>query len=251
MEIKDLTEFLGVTAENINDFKEAFNKKYIFTETHSKTLGEINGKVSHELKKAFKAIGVEVTSEELKEKSLTEIPALISEKVKSRFEELESATKLTKEQIEEKVGKDLSKYKQQLADLTTIHETTKNEYETFKSQVETDKRNFVINTKKSQVIGGLKFSESANEFARKGWEISLSEKYAFDIDEGRHIVRDGNGNIVPSTVKAGEPASYEEVIEKEFKQSGLGAVTDPKKVTTFVTPQPTIPTNGKKLAPRH
>jgi hypothetical protein len=251
MEIKDLKEFLGVDADNIDSFKEAFNKKYVPTETHSKTLGEINGKVTHEIKKAFKGIGVEVTSDELKDKSLTEIPALVSEKVKARFEELESATKLTKEQIEEKVGKDLSKYKQQLADLTTIHETTKHEYESFKQNVETEKRNFVINSKKSSVIGGLKFSEAANEFSRKGWEVSLNEKYAFDIDGENYVVRDAKGNIVPSTIKAGEAATYEEIIEKEFKQSGLGAVVNPNKVTTFVTPTVQQPANGRKLAPRH
>ena len=74
IEVKDLADFLGVTITadtTIDTVKEEINAKYVPTERHSTALGELNGKVSHAIKKGFKDIGVEIEASELKDKNLT------------------------------------------------------------------------------------------------------------------------------------------------------------------------------------
>ena len=94
-----------------------------------------------------------------------------------------------------------------------------------------------MNGLRSDAIGKLKFSDNTSEFERKGFLASLDEKYKFTMDGENPVVRDSTDTLIQSEAKAGERASYEEVIAKEFEASKLGQVVDPKKVTTF-TPKP-------------
>ena len=66
LDAKDVLSFIGF--ENVNDIEELkskFNEKYVPTETHKTTLGEVNGKVTHAIKKNFKEIGIELRADEL------------------------------------------------------------------------------------------------------------------------------------------------------------------------------------------
>jgi hypothetical protein len=235
IDFKEVAGFTGIEAEDFDTFKEAFNEKFVPKEQHSKTLGELNGKALHELTKTAKELGVEV--DDIKGKQLLEAVPVLREKLKGRLAEIEGQKSASAEEIEAKYKADLDKWKQKATDYTQLLETTKSEYEGFKSQVETDKRQFQINTHFDKSLGGLKFSESANEFTRKGFVSTVREKYAFDLsDEGSPVVRGKDGNIIQSKVKAGTPATFDEVLSLELKEAKLEAVVDSKKVPTFVAP---------------
>lgn len=257
LELKDISAFTGIelkddmTPEQLAD---AFNAKYVPVETHSKALGELNGKVAHAIKKGFKDIGVEVDSAELKDKSLTDLPSIFASAVKVKFDELDSQKGATAETIEAKYKGDIEKYKGIAAEKETMLKTVAADFDGFKATVEQDKRTSKIDSEFSKHYGALKFSETANQYAKVGFQTELTKKYTFDLDtEGKHIVKDKDGKPVMSKVKAAEPASYQEVIDAEFKEAKLGQVVNPNKVHTFA-PTPTIPTTtatGRQVAPRH
>lgn len=256
LEAKEVLSFIGF--ENVNDIEELkskFNEKYVPTETHKTTLGEVNGKVTHAIKKNFKEIGIELSPDELKDVSTTDLPALYTSKAKEKFDDLQSQTKLTKDQIETELGKDLEKYKQQVSDLTQMKETLSNEFTTFKTNVETENKNREVNTRLDAAKGALRFSDKVDDFTKKGFHLTVSEKYKFEVEDGKEAVRNSEGTIIMSKANAGTPATFNEVYEQEFKATDLGAVADTKKVTTFVTPSanatPTTGTPKREVAPRH
>jgi hypothetical protein len=257
IEVKEIADFLGIeigTDTTIDAVKESINSKFIPVDKHSTALGELNGKVSHAIKKSFKDIGIEVDSSELKDKNLTEMPLVFAAAIKSRFTELEAAKGLTAEQAEAKFKGDLDKYKKQLEDLSGLHEGTKNEFTAFKEGVVTKERTGKIQGEFENVLKALKFSESASPLAVKGFRADLNETFKFDLsEEGNPIVRDLKGELIKSKVKSGEPATYDEVIKMKFDESKLGALVDTKKVPNF-TPSYTPPNgqdNVKKVAARH
>ncbi len=256
LEAKDVLSFIGF--ENVNDIEELktkFNEKYVPTETHKTTLGEVNGKVTHAIKKNFKEIGIELSADELKDVSTTDLPALYTSKAKEKFDDLQSQTKLTKDQIESELGKDLEKYKQQVSDLTQMKETLSSEFTTFKTNVETENKNREINTRLGAAKGSLRFSDKVDDFTKKGFHLTVAEKYKFEVEDGKEAVRNSEGTIIMSKANAGTPATFNEVYEQEFKSTELGAVADTKKVTTFVTPSanatPSKGTPKREVAPRH
>ena len=242
LEAKDVLSFIGF--ENVNDIEELksrFNEKYVPTETHKTTLGEINGKVTHAIKKNFKEIGIELSADELKDVSTTDLPALYTTKAKEKFDDLQNQTKLTKDQLESELGKDL--------------ETLSSEFTEFKTNVVTENKNREINTRLGAAKGSLRFSDKVDDFTKKGFHVTVAEKYKFEVEDGKEAVRNGEGSIIMSKANAGTPATFNEVYDQEFKATELGAVADTKKVTTFVTPSAnaTTPkgTPQREVAPRH
>jgi hypothetical protein len=257
-ELKDVATFLDIAITDtttIDEFKESVNKKFVPADRVNTAVGEITGKALHAIKKEFKSIGLEVDAAELKDKAITDIPALFASAAKAKFDELEKAKGMTTEQAEAKFRADLEKAHKQINDLTGLHTATVADFEAFKTDVVTKERNNAIGSEFNKVFGSLKFSETKDQYAIKGFKAELTETYKFDIDEkGSPIVRDAKGDLIKSKVKVGEPASFEEVITNKFIESKMGAVADSKKAPTFGAP-PTVfipPTKGaKQPAPRH
>lgn len=256
IELKDLAGFIGIDVTDettIDQVKEAFNGKYVPLEKHSSSLGELNGKVDHSIGKAAKLMGVELTADEKKDKNLHELPLLLAEKVKARFDELAGDKSATQEQIEAKYKGQLTAFEQKVADLSALNQSLSTQFEGYKVEVETKERNRKINSVKSEALGKLPWSQTATPILKKGFEATIAEKFKFDLDGDTPVVRDSQGNIVQSKAKAGTPASYEEVISMEFEASGLKAAADNKKVSTFGANQVHVQAqpNGFQPAPRH
>ena len=129
----------------------------------------------------------------------------------------------------------MTAYKTKAQDLTGLLEGTKNEFEQFKSEIANKERNFAINKHKSNAMGSLNWSDNANEFIKKGFEATINEKYRFELDdENRPIVRDKDGKVVPSKLRAGDVATYDEVIKSEFSTlTEFHKVVDKKNVPNF------------------
>ncbi len=251
IELKDVADFIGIeiTEETtVDQVKESFNKKYVPTDKHSKALGEVNGIISSATKKAFKDIGIEYDSEELKGMETKDLPSFFATKAKAKFDQYETDKGSTAEQIEEKYKSDIEKYKGQITERDTLLNDVKTQFDTFKTEVGTKERTGKIQGEFAKSIGALKFSESVHELAQEGFKAKLSSTYSFDLnEEGKHVVKDSDGNLITSKVKAGEPATYDEVITTAFKESGLEQVVNPKKTTTFTpTPVPAAAPNGKQ-----
>lgn len=249
IELKDITAFTGIEAEDIESFKAKFNESYVPKAEHSKAIGEINGKLSHAVKKVGKELGVELDAEDLK-KPLTEVLPLFGERVKTRFIELEGQKSATAEEIEAKYKGEVETYKQKVNDYKQLNDTLKSQFEGFKTEVETEKKTFKVATHFDKAFSGLNFAENANEYTRKGFKSEVATKYAFDLnDEGSPVVRDKSGNIVQSKAKAGTPATFDEVLALELKEAKLEKVADSKKVGTFVPNARVSEPSGTNKAP--
>lgn len=238
IEIKDLADVMGVeiTEETTREeFINSFNNKFVPAENHNKKIKEINARAAHAINKSFRDAGFEVTKEEVEKVDLFELPSVYASKVTAKLTELESNKSATEEEIAKKYEKELTTYKTKAADLSGLLEETKTGFEQFKSEVQTKEKNFAINTYKSNAMSQLNWSDNANEFVKKGFEATINEKYRFELDdENKPIVRDKDGKVIASTVKAGDIATYEEVIKSEFSAlKDFQKVTDSKKVPTF------------------
>ena len=243
IEIKDIADFTGIESEDFDKFKEAFNEKYVPKETHAKTLGELNGKLSHEINKTAKEFGVDVES--WKGKSTLEALPIFREGIKAKLAEMDGNKSATATELEAKFSGDVEKWKQKATDNGQLLETAKTELATLISTVETDKRQFKIDTHLDKAFAGLKFSDNANEYTRAGFKSAMLGKYKFDLtDEGAPIARDKTGNIVQSKGKAGVSATFDELLGFEIKEAKLESVVDTKKTTTFGAP--TNPIAGVK-----
>ncbi len=253
---EDVLGFIGITdVKDLDELKTKFNEKYLPTETHNKTLGELNGKFTHALKKSFKELDVDIASDELKDINTVDVPALYSAKVKARFDDYETNSKLTKEQMESKLNDDLGKYKQQVNDWETKFSTVKTEYDDFKAKTESDNKNREVNTRLNTAKSGLTFSEQKSDLEKKGFFVSVKEKYSFEVTDNKEAVRNDKGELIMSKSNAGEAASFSEVYQDEFKAADLGAKSNPKKVTTFTGngggSNPIPPVHKREVAKRH
>lgn len=238
IELKDLAELTGVeiTEETTREeFLNSFNDRYVPSDTHKKKITEINARAAHAINKSFRDAGFELPKEEVEKVDLFELPSVYASKVSSKLQELESNKSATEEEIAKKYEKELTTYKTKAQDLSGQLEQTKNGFEAFKSEVQTKERNFAINTHKSNAMNTLNWSDNANEFIKKGFEATINERYKFDLDEeNRPVVRDKEGKIVPSKLKAGDYATYDEVIKTEFSAlTEFQKVVDSKKVPNF------------------
>lgn len=250
IEIKDLAELTGIeiTEETTReDFLNNFNDKYVPAENHKKKITEINARAAHAINKSFRDAGFEVPKEEIEKVDLFELPSIYASKVSSKLTELESNKSATEEEIAKKYEKELNTWKTKATDLSGLLDETKNGFEQFKSEVQTKERNFAINTHKSNAMQQLNWSDNANDLIKRGFEATINEKYKFDLDdENRPIVRDKEGKVVASKLKAGDVATYDEVIKSEFSVlTDFQKVVDSKKVPNFaqkatVTGQETI-----------
>lgn len=251
IELKDIAEFTGlvITDETtLDDVKSKFNELYVPVKKHSDTLGELNGKVSHAIHKAAKELGLEIPKEAFKDKNIYELPSVLGEFAKTRMEELESAKGATAEEIEAKYKSDLEKYKGKVTEKESLLADVQGQFETFKTQVETDRRKSKVESEYGKVFGGLKFAETVKDLEKAGFEAMLKNNYQFDLDdEGLPVVKDKDGKAVTSTAKAGTLATFEEVITSEFKKLGLDSKVDPKKVSTFGGRSTVEAPNGRDL----
>jgi hypothetical protein len=234
-EALEVVKFLGIEADTVDAAKAAINEKWVPQDQHSKAIGELNGKFTHELTKVAKNLGVEVDKAEFKDKSTVEIPAIIGTKLQAKITELEGQKSATATEVEARFKSEIDKWKAKATDLEGLTASTAKQFEDFKSSVEAEKRNGRISAEFGAAFGKLPFSQAVSEFTKKGFEASVRDKYRFDLDaDGAPVVRDTEGQAVKSKVNAGKYATYAEVIETEFKAvKELQAVADPKKVHTF------------------
>jgi hypothetical protein len=254
IELKDIVEFTGIELNEeatVEDFKSAFNEKYVPSEQHGKKIKEINARAAHAINKSFRDAGFEVEKEELEKVDLFELPSVYANKVSSKLQELEGNKSATEEEISKKYQSEIEKYKSKVTDLSGLLEETKTGFESFKSEIQTKERNQTIGSYKSKSLSSLNWSDNANNIVKKGFEATLNERYKFELDdENKPIVRDFEGKLVQSKVKAGEAATYEEIIKTEFEALGdFAKKVDSKKVGNFARKADVTPPSNGGLQP--
>lgn len=257
-----LKDYIGIeiTEETTEDqVKDAFNEKFVPAETHNKKLIEVNKRAAHAINKSFRDVGLEVEKDEIEKVDLFELPNVYAKKYTEKIGELEANKGATEQEIAKKYDKQLESYKTKVSDFEARLSTAQSELETVKTDFATKERSRMIDGFKSQATKSIPWSDNTKEVTKLGFDALLNSKYVFDLsEEGTPIVRGKDGNLIQSKSKAGEPATYDEVISFEFENEmkDFKKVAEPKKIGKFgASTHVKEPTgNGKqpqKYSPRY
>mgnify|MGYP000244267271 CR=1 FL=1 len=236
IDIKNLNEFAGTSAENFEQFKEQFQSKFVLKENAPKDpeiIQQISGKVlgseMTNLKRMFKNEGIEFNEDEFKEiKKNEEMVALAFNKLKGNYiNQIEETKKLSGSGFDEKVKEysdRIAKLEKERSEIKSAWKDTADQFEKYKVDVAHNMKSKEIDFKISKAKEGLRFRPKLNEAERHGFEAILKSKLKFDLDEstGQLITMNANGERIKSKVKAGDFTSPEEAMQEIINELGLG-----------------------------
>lgn len=225
-QIKARQEWIGVDGESDEDFQKAFNTKYVpaatlhETEQFKRAIGNTLGSITTKLKGHFKTHGLELSNEDIKDKSLEDIVNVglgkIVEQHGQAFEAEKAKNNGKPSEREKALEADLLKIK---GDYSVIESANKKQKEEF----ETERTNWSANAKKQNIdnfkgkLWGSYAWGTENELERTGFQAKIDSKYDFDLDEkGNGVIIDrATGNKIPNPKVNSTFLSPEDILQKE------------------------------------
>lgn len=224
---KEISKWLfdkEVEFESLDTFKEELSKRYVSREVaaddeeiRNKVTGKTLGTLETKFKRQFG-----LTEEEVKGKKLSELFEIAESKQKGLIEDLQAQIKQpgqTPEEVRElkaqlEEAKKRSKEQESLAgELSKKLQETESE---FNNRV----NKYMADTELSKIKSSIPWAESANQYAKKGFEIDIAEKYNFVLSDGKLIVTDKEGNQVKNEKGTGY-MNPEELLQFEANKAGL------------------------------
>lgn len=224
---KEISKWLfdkEVEFESLDTFKEELSKRYVSREVaaddeeiRNKVTGKTLGTLETKFKRQFG-----LTEEEVKGKKLSELFEIAENKQKGLIEDLQAQIKQpgqTPEEVKElkaqlEEAKKRSKEQESLAgELSKKLQETESE---FNNRV----NKYMADTELSKIKSSIPWADSANQYAKKGFEIDIAEKYNFVLSDGKLIVTDKEGNQVKNEKGTGY-MSPEELLQFEANKAGL------------------------------
>lgn len=210
--------------EKPEDFKAAVDKKFI-SRDHvaededlvSSITGKMFGSVEAEVKRVFKEAGVEFEPSDItkdgKKRKLFEIAQTGLTKLASKHREevdgLKSAVSGDSAKELEKWQTKYTKLEQSFQQEKDLREKTAQEIEALKSGFDGEKKNWVIDQKRKDLFGQMKYkgglAPEVLNMAKTGFEKAFSDKYNLDLDEQQNIILlDKSGKKVSDPKKSGQ-----------------------------------------------
>lgn len=261
IEFKDVAQYLGIDSEkieNFDQFKESFDKEFVRSSAIDESnpfvksiVGKKVGSLETDLKRLSSQFGADWNSDEFKDKTISERMKMTADKIvsdhNSIFEEYKKTNGGDKEEVIKEWSKKYEKLKAEKSDLEGLLNTTKSGFETFKSEVENEKKNYKISIEKEGALKDFKWKTGTNDFTKKGFMSELEGKFKLDLStEGKLIVTDREGKQIPNPKVAGTFMSWNEVVESEAKKAELYEVNPHSGQPTgtrvqMPTPQPNQP----------
>lgn len=224
---KEISKWLfdkEVEFEDLDTFKSELAKKYVSREIaaddediRNKVTGKTLGTLETKFKRQFG-----LTEEEVKGKKLSDLFELAEGKQKSLIEDLQAQIKepgQTPEEIkalraELEDARKRSKEQEQLA--TELNAKLKETEGEFNSRI----NKYMADMELNKIRTSIPWADSANGYARKGFEIDIAEKFNFALSEGKLIVTDKEGNQIKNEKGTGY-MSPEELLKSEADKAGL------------------------------
>jgi hypothetical protein len=226
MEAKDILSYIGL--EDVTDmetFKSKFNEKHVSREMAVKdddikkaVTGAVYGSLFRKAKRKFKDVGVEFEAGEVADNDVESLLDISTGKIASKFEELTSAAPDVKK-WEEKLQKESRKS----SELSELLNATKSELEKVQTEAVTKVNAVKLDVEKSNLFKSLGIGSTVDQLTLKGFDVTMSEKYKWDIDEesGNAIILDA---ATGSRVKHPEKAEFADpmtVYKIEAEKAGL------------------------------
>lgn len=237
MELKDILDYTGLSAENLDEFKEAFDKQFtkkdvnhILKDPELKDAihGRILGGQFTALKKTLAEFGVDTASPDfvaLKDKNLDAIKFAIGDilsKKDSELEDLRSKVGSSNDDLIKQKEAEIEKIKAKLSDTDKAWKQTAAELETTRSEFSQKFKQKEIDLNKGKIFTDLKLKPKIGEMEKIGFEALISQKLKFDIDdEGKFFVTDAAGNRIPNKAKHGTFLEPLEAVQSLADENGL------------------------------
>lgn len=239
LELKDISEYIGIKLEDFktaDEFKIAFDKEFLKqsainedSEPVKKILGKVFGTLENDIKKVANKfeLGIDFESADYTGKKK------VNDKLNFIIDTFDAKNKIVIAGLTEKanLGNDdkvkeymtkLEKATQKAKETEILLNSTKTEFETYKTNTATEIKNKTLSGIKKEIYSKAKFFPEANDFTKKGFLTSFEEQYNFDIDENENpFITNKKGEKLVSKKKAGTFMSPFEVLEEEIIKAGL------------------------------
>lgn len=260
-EVKPFLDFLGIDidkAASVDELKAAhtgnfISKANIETEVNAdkklqaSIFGKRLGSLQTKLEQGFKANGIELKPDEIKDKSVEDIFELgIKKQVDLSLKAIDEAkgaagepAKAVKEwqdkynQLETKFNGEV-KLKQDL----------QQQFEGYKTEIATKEKTGKINQYKEDGWKNFKWDSvtAKDPFRMEGFRSTIEKKYKIQLDDkGEPFPTNDKGERIPSSKKAGEWKNWAEILEEEGMAAKVYAAADNKggRAAPMPRPQPT------------
>lgn len=263
MEGKELLDFLGIEATNLDEFKAGFSKKY-YTEKQihddKELLGKFTGKTLKRIKQAIlnKAREKEIPFTQAEFDSVDTIEDVFDSLAAKQAETF--TTKLT--DLQSQVGKGdeekiksftekIGKYEQSLLDEKKAKQEIASQFETFKKETEGKIKSTRIDYFRKDLMSSIPYdvNQMKDPLKAKGWESHVAENFRFDFDEhDQPVILDKTGSKIKNPKKADEWLSPKDVLVAEADKLGL-IPKNPQGGQPAFRPAPPVPVMGNGAPP--
>lgn len=221
-----------VPVSELNDSKSEVFKRFV-----PRAVGTISGKTVSIVKKKASELGIELTSEEIKDKPVEEVVdyalSKISTTVSTKLTDYESKLKQNTDERVAALSAENATYKQKYSDLDNLHQSLKKTYETDTANAKNQLRNFKLDSIKSKKHSdSLKFAATTKELEKEGFFAKISKKYKLDLNEAENDLEvfDASTNArIPNPKQAGAFMTYEDILEAEGREAGIWSVNSGAK----------------------
>lgn len=227
-EALELAKFLGVEeAESLDKAKEAFQEKYVPQSEVTSKIGKITGSVQNVARNLFEPLGVVLSDDDFKDKKIEDVLRGAKEQAKSKFDEIKSewekkASEGGSAELIKENEKKITSLEKKLKEESDARLAASQALETYKVEVENEKKTTKINTEFEREFSAVKLDPSVNDFTKRGFRAAFEDKYAMELDENGLIVKDRkSGERISSSAKAGQFLSLGELLVKEANDAGI------------------------------
>ncbi len=267
MELKDLTDYLGIDGKDIAEFKAKFTEKYLSKKDEdaiqellapalAKATGKIKGTIDTIVKREFG-----LTNDDLDGKKYEEVLALAASKTKGEITALKEASGKDNDQKVKDLETKLEKLNKTLSEEKEAKELVKKSLE----EKELDYSGKIKGFKIDSILKGAKEKIAPSlidltEEQRFYFDNKINSEFKIDFDEKENpIVLGVDGKRIPNPNKAGDFLGIEDAIlkiaeEKKYTKKNAGGTipqtlfnTQKEKETNTVTEKKVHPNAVKHV----
>lgn len=277
MEAKEILDYLGIEAADLDAFKAAHGSKYLTEQqihADKKLLGKFTGKtlggIKGDILNGYRELEVPFTQSEFDEMPLVDVVKTLNQRREEKFTGIETELKgqigKTGEEAIKPYTEKISKYEQSLADEKKAKKDIADQFETYKAEAAGKIKQTRIDYFKKDLVTSLDYDplQIKDELKREGWNSHIDKNFKFDFDENDNpIILDKAGSKIKNPKKADEWLAPKEVLTMEADKLGLikknpqggqpafRGTPPPANIPGTPPPQNTPPpaSRGNRLAP--
>ncbi len=233
---KGVQEYLGLTEDQIKDvdvFKSAVDEKFVLranakddAQIIKDVTGKVTGSITTKLKANFKAAGIELSGDDIEGKKVEEIVELgfgkLNEAHTTTVTDLKGQIGNSDEEAIKAIQDKLDTEQKSHKEVKDLLDTTKNDFDTFKTEAAGREKTVKIDTFRGQAMDKLKFKEGLTDVEKAGFNSIVNQNFKIELDDaGAAFITDGDGNRIKSEQATGEFKSIDEVFESEATKAKL------------------------------